>query len=667
MFGRRASSGGRIGLPVLTPRRPGLARPEARRSRIARWRMAALIVVHLLMIGHVLHWWWTGSSVGRFVLSDSMKTLELGEINPGFLLFAAALLATALLGRFMCGWICHMGAMQDLCAWILRKLHLRPHLFRSRLLGYVPLALALYMFVWPTLKREAVAPLLENWWPGISATLGVQPFPGFSPDLTTDAMWDGLPSLVLAIPFILVCAFATVYFLGARGLCRYGCPYGGFLLPAEQASIGRVAVDPDACDQCGLCTSTCTAGVRVHDEVRQYGSVLDRNCVRSLDCISVCPKKALTFTFAKPAMLARPSSGASPARVYDLTWGEEFLAIGVFSAVFFVMRGLYESIPLLMAAPMGVLAAYLAWKALRLAREPNVRISTFVLRRQGSITRAGRVFLACVALVTLAWAHAAVVRGAIVVGGLYDERVTTPYAQAIARQGISDETRADAARALWWYALAAPIGEGGIALAPTPSLGIRVPWLDLVLGRHDAAVERLQSDLAAGRAGDSTAVQLFQLLGAMGRALEGATILEHHLQDHPRWAESRDALATYFATNGRAGEAEALYRAALATRDTDVKARAGLGRLLLGIGRIDEGERELALASAQAPREAGIRRDHAIAIFMGGRVDEAVAELKAAAKARPVRRADLDHLAGQMLRQVGRVREAEAIEAKAGD
>jgi len=662
MFGRGTSGRGRIGLPVLRARPAGMARPELRRSRISRWRVGALILVHLLMIGHVLHWWWTGSSVGRFVLSDSMKTLELGEINPGFLLFAGALLATALLGRFMCGWICHMGAMQDLCAWLLRKAHLRPHLFRSRMLGYVPLALAAYMFLWPTFKRELVAPLLEKWWPGISATLGVQPFPGFAADLTTRSMWDGLPSLALAIPFIIVCAFATVYFLGARGLCRYGCPYGGFLLPAEQASIGRVAVDPDACDQCGLCTATCTAGVRVHDEVRKYGSVLDRNCVRSLDCISVCPQKALTFTLARPAILARPAKEAAQARVYDLTWGEEFLALGVFAAVFFVMRGLYEAIPLLMAAPMGVIAAFLAWKSLRLAREPNVRISTFVLRQQGRLRPAGGVYLGLVAMIALAWLHAAGIRGAIMMGGLYDERVTTPFAQAITREGVSDATRQNAARAQWWYAIAAPIGEGGIALAPTPSLGIRVPWLDLVLGRHDEAVARMRADVASGRAGDSTAVQLFQLLGAMGRSAEGAGILQAALDDHPGWAQSRDELGSYLVSNGRADEAEAMYRRALGVRETDAQARAGLGRLLLGTGRVDEGAKELSLASAHAPREAGIRRDHAIALFMGARVDDAVVELKAAARARPVRREDLLLLAGQMLRQVGREREAEAIE-----
>jgi len=51
-----------------------------------------------------------------------------------------------------------------------------------------------------------------------------QPFPGIALNLTTRHIWEGLPSVWIAIPFLLLCGFGTVYFLGARGLCRYGCP-----------------------------------------------------------------------------------------------------------------------------------------------------------------------------------------------------------------------------------------------------------------------------------------------------------------------------------------------------------------------------------------------------------------------------------------------------------
>ena len=61
-----------------------------------------------------------------------------------------AILATLVFGRFVCGWGCHVLALQDFCAWLLKKMGVTPKPFRSRLLVFVPLLAALYMFVWPT-------------------------------------------------------------------------------------------------------------------------------------------------------------------------------------------------------------------------------------------------------------------------------------------------------------------------------------------------------------------------------------------------------------------------------------------------------------------------------------------------------------------------------------
>ena len=38
----------------------------------------------------------------------------------------ATVVATAIFGRFFCSWGCHILALEDLCAWILGKLGVRP-------------------------------------------------------------------------------------------------------------------------------------------------------------------------------------------------------------------------------------------------------------------------------------------------------------------------------------------------------------------------------------------------------------------------------------------------------------------------------------------------------------------------------------------------------------
>ena len=41
--------------------------------------------------------------------------------------------------------------------------------------------------------------------------------------------------------------------------------------------------------------TVCTSNVRVHEEIREYGGVVDPGCMKCLDCVSVCPNDALSY------------------------------------------------------------------------------------------------------------------------------------------------------------------------------------------------------------------------------------------------------------------------------------------------------------------------------------------------------------------------------------
>src|SRR6478609_2794139 len=177
---------------------------EVRESKTGRWRAASLIVLYLLMIAHFIQWRVAGSTVSPIEPSETMYTLQNGAINAGFIFFTLAILATLIFGRFVCGWGCHIVALQDLCAWLLRKVGLVPRPFRSRLLVFVPLMAALYMFVWPTLLRAISKPVDEPL------------IPAFTNHLVTTNFWETFPTVGVAIPFLFICGFMTVYFLGSK-------------------------------------------------------------------------------------------------------------------------------------------------------------------------------------------------------------------------------------------------------------------------------------------------------------------------------------------------------------------------------------------------------------------------------------------------------------------
>ncbi|MEZ5964790.1 MAG: 4Fe-4S binding protein [Planctomycetota bacterium] len=346
------------------------------RSRRAKWRALTLVAVHVVIAAHLAHWWLTGRTVTPVEPSEAMQTLELGWVNAGFVFFAASLLLTVIFGRFVCGWACHVVALQDLCAHLLQRVGLRPRPVRSRLLACVPLAAALYMFVWPTVwrwLRGGAAPPLES-------------------HFVTADFWATFPGPWMAIATLTVCGFLVVWWLGAKGFCTYGCPYGGFFAVLDRFAPGRIVVD-DNCDGCAHCTAVCTSNVRVHQEVRDFKMVVDAGCMKCLDCVSVCPKGALAFGFRAPAL------AKSPTRSWDFLWREELGLALVFVLALLSLWGAYGVVPLLFSIGLSVLTASAALLVWRLWRRPQVAWQRLLLKQQGRLARSGRFFVG----VALVW------------------------------------------------------------------------------------------------------------------------------------------------------------------------------------------------------------------------------------------------------------------------
>src|SRR5205823_408091 len=131
------------------------------------------------------------------------------------------------------------------------------------------------------------------------------------------------------------------------------------------------------------------SNVRVHQEVRDFGMVIDPGCMKCMDCVSVCPNDALSFSFAAPAVLATPRTAEAIARKsrrpeYDLTLGQDLLLLGLTVVLFTAFRGMFfisvggemGMVPLLMAAGMAAIGAFAAWKLWALFTQPNVRLQS---------------------------------------------------------------------------------------------------------------------------------------------------------------------------------------------------------------------------------------------------------------------------------------------------
>ncbi len=359
-----------------------------------RWRAGVLIGVHVVIIAHVAHWLISGTTLAGIGPAEAMDLGKHDIINVGLLIFAVSILATAIFGRFFCGWGCHLIALQDLSRWLLMKMGVRPRPLRSRLLGLVPFAAFAYMFLWPAAFR---------WFSG-------DRFEGFETVWTTDNLWVGLPGWTIGILTLAACGFVIVYVLGSKGFCTYACPYGAIFGVAEQLAPLRVRAT-DACRGCARCTANCTSNVRVHEHVRDFGVVTDSGCMKCLDCVGGCPNGALYLGFGRPGILARPRvAGTDRPRRWNVSWPEEILLAAGFVAAFATLRGLYGYVPFLMSLGVSGILAYLGLVMVRLVTRDDLSVAGRRLRRNGRLTRAGWIFASVSVVILVLWSHSAVVR-----------------------------------------------------------------------------------------------------------------------------------------------------------------------------------------------------------------------------------------------------------------
>ncbi|QDU66590.1 4Fe-4S binding protein [Engelhardtia mirabilis] len=374
--------------------------PASPRSTRGRWRAAVLVAVHAVIAVRVAHWLATERTLSALEPSEAGHSLAQGVINAGLVFMVLLTLSTLVVGRFFCGWACHLVALQDGAAWLLGRLGLRPRPLRSRLLAWLPAVAALEMFVVPSVLRM----------------VGDGPRPAWQWHLFTDDLWARFPDWPVALATFVVCGFVAVWLLGAKGFCTYACPYGAIFGLADRVAPGRIRVDADACEGCGHCTAVCTSNVVVHREVALFGQVTDPGCMKCMDCVSACPKDALSFGFGSLPP-KRPADGrAKPARTFDFSWPEEFLLGSVSLASVWAFRGLYDQVPFLLSLALGGFAGLAAVLGLRLARRVELRFQRSVLVSNGRWTpRGGVAFVASCGFLLLA-VHSALVRFSAIEG-----------------------------------------------------------------------------------------------------------------------------------------------------------------------------------------------------------------------------------------------------------
>jgi ferredoxin len=100
------------------------------------------------------------------------------------------------------------------------------------------------------------------------------------------------------------------YFYG-RFFCNTLCPVGGVLSLVSHASLFRITIEKDKCNDCGLCERVCRA--RCIDSKNR--NIDFAACVGCFDCVSSCPTHGLKYAFNKTGHSVQPPADPKRRRV----------------------------------------------------------------------------------------------------------------------------------------------------------------------------------------------------------------------------------------------------------------------------------------------------------------------------------------------------------------
>lgn len=191
----------------------------------------------------------------------------------------------SILGRFVCGWLCPFGLVQDLIHKIpifqkRKRLPFHSVLKYGKYLVLIFLVCIGSMFLFGGFAK--VPAFCKYLCP--SGTLF-----GALPLLTGNSLLrsqiGGLFFWKLGLLIFLLIISVKIY----RPFCQYLCPLGAIYGWFNRISLVQIHWEEEACSSCSSCEAACPVGLSIKEI---SGSP---ECIRCGRCIQACPKKCLHF------------------------------------------------------------------------------------------------------------------------------------------------------------------------------------------------------------------------------------------------------------------------------------------------------------------------------------------------------------------------------------
>ena len=198
------------------------------------------------------------------------------------------MLVGAVLGRFVCGWLCPFGLVQDLLYKIpfVKKLRRLPG---DRWLKYLKYFILVgFVIVLPLTVLDIVGQG-EPWFCKYICPSGTL-FAGI-PLVASNSMLQSAVGWLFAWKAGILAVLVLLSILVYRPFCRYLCPLGAVYGLFNPIAFYRYEIDAGLCTKCGKCQRACKLDIPV------YKTPNSPECIRCGDCRRACPHGAVCTTF----------------------------------------------------------------------------------------------------------------------------------------------------------------------------------------------------------------------------------------------------------------------------------------------------------------------------------------------------------------------------------
>jgi ferredoxin-type protein NapF len=227
---------------------------------------------------------------------------------PSAIGFVIVILSALFFGRVYCSSVCPLGTIQDISAYIARKVKKRKKFIYSKekkLLKYS----VLLIVVLPVLFGDLVLVNLLDPYSNFGRIFAQI----FNPllILANNTIAFALEKLNLFLlypievkglylgltvfPFLFLVMIIFLSYRRGRIYCNTICPVGTLLGLISKFTIFKLKIDEASCEGCGICARVCKS-----ECIDKTSKEIDfSRCVACYDCLEVCPSDSIEYKFAK--------------------------------------------------------------------------------------------------------------------------------------------------------------------------------------------------------------------------------------------------------------------------------------------------------------------------------------------------------------------------------